>query len=182
MLKIVFDGNEKDGYSIHTKIPSELTTDLKGSNLIVDEAPTLIACVNKIRETILEVEGFDIFNHEFLIIHEDSAFEPGPHAEGEIKHFEELEDTLGVGAPVVQGFVNTPGDLVEGQSKTTSFDPNHNMTSEQMLEEVAQGKIDISTLPISYSDEPQDSEDKDQEEEGIKYYATRTTDSACKGL
>lgn len=166
MIKVTFDGNNTNGFTILVEIPYDILVhkpDNAGKCLFCDESPDGMRkgeLLVWVKNQIYFVEEVNIFEHELVVIHTDTTFEPGP---GKGEHFEELTDqsTLGVGAPVVQGFVNTPGDLVEGESKTTFFDPNHNMTSEQMLEEVAQGKIDISTLPISYSDEPQDSEDKD---------------------
>jgi hypothetical protein len=135
MIKITFDGNEKQGFNILAEIPYDILVHkegMDGKGLFCDEAPDDIKKENLLlwaRNAIFLVEEVNIFEHEMVIIHTDTSFEPGP---GKGEHFEELEDTSGVGAP---------------------FDPNHSMTAEQMLEQIAQGKIDPSTLPASFPDE-----------------------------
>lgn len=135
MLKVTFDGNDKQGYTALVEIPYDILVHkagMGGKCLFCDESPDGMKKEDLllwIRNQVYRVEEVNIFEHEMVVIHTDTGFEPGP---GKGEHFEELEDTSGVGAP---------------------FDPNHNMTSEQMLEQIAQGKIDVSTLPKSYPDE-----------------------------
>jgi hypothetical protein len=168
MIKITFDGNNTEGYTILAEIPYDILVHKPGNAgkcLFCDESPDNMRIEDLLpwtRDRILAVEEVNIFEHEMVIIHTDSLFDPGPH-DG-LRHHEELirEAIAGGAGPTEFGLPNSDQMLAmakervaqSNSAKDEAYYKNYN-SSEELLEAVAQGKVDVSSLPESYSaDDP----------------------------